>query len=54
MTKEELINQNEDFLILVCEGSVHRKHLKELIRKAWDAGYNFRIQEEELNKGASF
>jgi hypothetical protein len=28
--------------------------IEELIEIAWNAGYDFRIQEEELNKGASF
>jgi hypothetical protein len=28
--------------------------VKELIQLAWEAGYDFRRQEEELNKGASY
>jgi hypothetical protein len=28
--------------------------VEDIIFIAWNAGYDFRIQEEELNKGASF
>jgi hypothetical protein len=28
--------------------------VEDMIEIAWNAGYEFRVQEEELNKGASF
>jgi hypothetical protein len=40
------------YLISKTEFSV--EDVEDIIEIAWTAGYDFRIQEEELNKGASY
>lgn len=56
MSKEEFISKYED---LIYEKLTHgdgqlTDTLMSIIEKSWEAGYDFRIKEEELNKGASF
>lgn len=56
MSKEELVSKYAD---LIYEKLTHGNgeltdNLLKIIEESWKAGYEFRIQEEELNKGASF
>lgn len=39
---------------LVKTSSFTEQEIKDLISLSWEYGYEFRKQEEELNKGASF
>jgi hypothetical protein len=53
MSKEEFLAAYKRFIRTTVDESAV-KLVEEIIKDAWDKGYEFRIQEEELNKGASF
>lgn len=55
MTYEELIERYEESIINLMADSGWREYeVTGMLKFAWESGYQFRIQEEELNKGASF
>ena len=39
---------------IISNTDLSEEDVEEMIEIAWSAGYDFRIQEEELNKDASF
>lgn len=54
MTREELVQEHKNIIAALARSSQATETLCDLLKFAWDEGYEFRIQEEELNKGASF
>jgi hypothetical protein len=54
MTSEEFIKLHEYLLQTASKDVSSYVKIKKLLEVAWNEGYKFKIQEEELNKGASF
>lgn len=55
MTLEELFKYHAESIQNLMNDSGWRKdEVESFLEFAWNAGYEFRIQEEELNKGASY
>lgn len=55
MSSEEFFKLHHNLIkVIAGDDEVSEQFLEILIEKAWNAGYEFRIQEEELNRGASF
>lgn len=56
MTKEEFVAKYADVIYekLTHGNGVLTDTIITIISEAWEQGYQFRMQEEELNKGASF
>ena len=55
MSIEELLKYHKESIEnLVDDSGCRADEIEGLLEFAWKQGYEFRIQEEELNKGASF
>ena len=55
MTIEEFLNKHKESITNLLDYSDWEQHeVERFLKEAWNAGYEFRIQEEELNKGASY
>lgn len=54
MTIEEFLTENDNTIAISCDGNKGQEYVKNLLRKAWEEGYKFRITEEVTNKGASY
>lgn len=55
MSKEELIAKYSNVIeILTSRSKFPEDDIRFLFDNAWEMGYLFRVQEEELNKGASY
>jgi hypothetical protein len=55
MTIDEFVKKYDRFIKLIADVDESADQvISFLIDKAWKSGYEFRIQEEELNKGASY
>jgi hypothetical protein len=55
MSIEEFLEYHKESIQNLVESSDWREdEVTNFLKDAWEAGYEFKIQEEELNKGASF
>lgn len=55
MTIEEFLADYAAIIVTIADSNPEKvNYIEQLVRNSWESGYRFRIQEEELNKGASF